>query len=104
MDRTINALPGHRYAPGADPESQSMAADMTNTIMISLDGVMPLYVTMGLLFVVVSRAARRQYRRERRRARARALAQMRAESAPVETGYMATTSGHWGDASQDPAR
>ena len=59
MDPKLDSFPGHRV-PASQVEETSVLQEMMPFLPDAFDDAVPLYVTIGLLIVVISRAARRK--------------------------------------------
>jgi len=59
MEPKLDSFPGHRV-PAGQEEQTSVLQDMLPFLPDAFDDALPLYVTIGLLVVVISRAARRK--------------------------------------------
>lgn len=97
MSDGLARMPGHRSAPSGDRGEGGVLSDMLPFLPDNYDAAMPLYVSMALLFIVISRAARRK-RKVRLRARDNAARMRKHTVHSVGSGpKMGRSDGHWGD-------
>ncbi|MEM9343062.1 MAG: hypothetical protein AAGA87_08460 [Pseudomonadota bacterium] len=60
MDSKLDSFAGHRVPAGKEEQQASLLQEMLPFLPDAFDDALPLYVTIGLLMIVVSRAARRK--------------------------------------------
>ena len=99
MSSTLQNLPGHRVAP--DAEQGSLLLEIFPFLPEAFTGPAPIYVVIGLLYVVISRAERRR-RREKQRQQGylspSTEAQIRPEMQTIGINpRLGAHGGHWGD-------
>jgi hypothetical protein len=99
MSSSLQNLPGHRMAPDAD--QGSLLLELFPFLPDAFTGPMPIYVTIGLLYVVISRAERKRRRRKQREngpAVPSTEALIRPELQTVGINpRLGAHGGHWGD-------
>lgn len=100
MSDGLERMPGFRAAPtGELREGGSLLTDLLPFLPPDYDAAMPLYVSMGLLFVVISRVARRKQKvRLRQRSKQRSEAARQPLRRVIGAGpRLRPNDGHWGD-------
>ncbi len=100
MSEGLARMPGHRSVEGSARETDGLL-ELLPFLPTDYQAAVPLYISMALLFIVVSRAARRKTRVRLRDAprnpasRGQPVARRRAE--PAVTRRFRPHEGHWGD-------
>ncbi len=101
MSDGLTRMPGHRTAPDPVVQEGGILADFLPFLPTDYEAAMPLYISMALLFIVISRAARRKSKTRLRQTSPR----RENGQVPVAQRKVVTTSarrlrphdGHWGD-------
>ena len=100
MSDGLARMPGHRSVEGGAQETDKVL-ELLPFLPTDYQAAVPLYISMALLFIVVSRAARRQSRarlRERpRKSAANTPPAVQRRVEPVAMRRLRPHEGHWGD-------
>ena len=100
MSEGLARLPGHRSVEGAARETDGLL-EILPFLPTDYQAAVPLYISMALLFIVVSRAARRKtkvrLRKRPRKRKADRAPVARRKAQPVETHRLRPHQGYWGD-------
>ena len=102
MSDGLARMPGHRAAPDAQASEPGALAELLPFLPNDYEAAMPLYISMALLFIVISRAARR---RTKVRMRQKTLRMQHDQKQAVSRRGMQSVGapgmrphdGHWGD-------
>lgn len=100
MSDGLARMPGHR-AVESSPQETDKLLEILPFLPTDYQAAVPLYISMALLFIVVSRAARRQKRRTTRRRAHPPQDQhqpvARRRVTPTNVRRLRPHDGHWGD-------
>ena len=104
MSDGLTRMPGHRTVPTSEVRETSLVTDIMPFLPDGYEAAMPLYISMALLFIVVSRAARRKPKTRLRPKRPKATpVQQQGTPAqqPVQVvgvaRHMRRNDGYWGN-------
>ena len=100
MSDGLARMPGYRIVDASGAQEPPVLLEMFPFLPSDYATAVPLYISMALLFIVISRAARRKAKgriRPRRPNGETGIVAVRQETPAVGTPGLRRSDGHWGD-------
>ena len=97
MSDGLTRMPGHRTVPTNEVRETSLMTDILPFLPDGYEAAMPLYISMALLFIVVSRAARRKPKTRLRPKRPKTTPAQQPVQAVGVARHMRRNDGYWGN-------